>query len=165
MTTPAHWRGVGDSRSQRADSSATMIGCVLTRMTDAATLVRLIDAFHDQKCSARSVPAPSATKASRRDRRAHCRHPRQVAKKGAIRSSDSPRRQTAMVRGGSCESRTRGPAKENASKAIARTVMGERETAVWCVAKSAMSERVVRTVLDRGQRQVICVAPPCRVLL
>ena len=51
---------VGGSRSQTAESSATIAGCMLTSTTDAATVVMRTDAFHAQKWSASMTPAPTA---------------------------------------------------------------------------------------------------------
>ena len=65
IAMPVHCRPVGGSRSQTADSNATRAGCMFTSTTDAETVVRLMDAFHDHKWSASMTPANPTTPVAR----------------------------------------------------------------------------------------------------
>jgi hypothetical protein len=60
---PALCLGDGASRISMAEMAATTAGWRLTRVTDAAIVVRWTDAFHAQKCSASETP-PNAARIS-----------------------------------------------------------------------------------------------------
>ena len=57
---PTSCRRVGASRRNTAEIATMNAGCRLTSVTDAAIVVRWIDAFHAQKCSASATPAATA---------------------------------------------------------------------------------------------------------
>src|SRR6185436_8925748 len=124
MRIPASCFRVGVSLRTTAEMIATPAGCMFTRVTDAAIVVRWIDAFHAQKWSARQMPATTASPRSGDDMRRQSRHSPVTGRRTAMMISENPRRQTAIATGSAAESRTSGPANEIPSRASARTQNG-----------------------------------------
>ena len=117
----------GASFSAIAEIAATTAGCRLTRVTDAAIVVRRIDAFQAQKWSASETPDTTASPSSPRVIPRNSRHSPDAARKAATMTSEKPRRQTAIATGSAADRRTSGPAKEIPTTESARTRNGFRD--------------------------------------
>src|SRR4051812_4842914 len=141
MAMPIHWRRVGVSCSQTPERSATTTGCVLTRTTDAATVVIDTDVFQLQKCNASIAPAPTPTATSRAVSRAHCRHSPVSASATTMNRREKARRQVAIAIGCACDRRTSGPENETPSSANPRTTGARRSVVGWVMASSSARDR------------------------
>jgi hypothetical protein len=115
---------VGASRSATAEMLATTAGWRLTRVTEAAMVVRRIDAFHAQKWSASETPPAPASASSRFVTRLQSRHSPLATRNEATMTSEKPSRQAAIAKGSALESRTSGPANEIPSSENASTQNG-----------------------------------------